>query len=72
MKLCNRLREIRLLRNLTQESLAATAGVTRQTIIAIEKQKFVPSVKLALELAAALDTPVDKVFWLEEGRGGKP
>jgi len=69
MNLHNQLKEIRLQRNLTQENLAGMAGVTRQTIIAIEKQKFVPSVKLALELAHALDISFDKVFWLEESRG---
>ena len=51
MKLHNRLRSARTGREMTQEVLAAAVGVTRQTIIAIEKEKFVPSVKLALELA---------------------
>ncbi|MBI4670184.1 MAG: helix-turn-helix domain-containing protein [Chloroflexi bacterium] len=65
------MKEIRLHKNFTQESLADAVGVTRQTIIAVEKEKFVPSVKLALELALALDTPIEKVFWLEKSRGGK-
>ena len=64
MFLHNRLKETRLQKNLTQESLAGAVGVTRQTIIAIEKEKFVPSVKLALQLASALDTPLDQIFWL--------
>ena len=51
MPMHNRLKETRLKKSLTQESLAAAVGVTRQTIIAVEKEKFVPSVKLALELA---------------------
>ena len=72
MNLSNRLREIRLQKGLTQESLAEVVGVTRQTIIAVEKGKFVPSVKLALELALALDVSLVEVFWLEENRGGKP
>ncbi len=71
MYLHNNLKETRLKKNLTQESLAGMVGVTRQTIIAIEKEKFVPSVKLALELALALDAPVGKVFWLENSRGEK-
>jgi putative transcriptional regulator len=71
MILHTRLKEIRLQRSLTQEALARAAGVTRQTIISIEKQKFVPSVKLAMQLAAVLDSPVDRVFWLESGQGGK-
>jgi putative transcriptional regulator len=65
----NRLKEIRQQKNLTQEDLAGATGVTRQTIIAIEKEKFVPSAKLALELASALDTPFAELFWLEESRG---
>jgi putative transcriptional regulator len=70
MDMRNHLKEIRLQRNLTQEDLAAVVGVTRQTIIAVEKAKFVPSVKLALELARALEAPVSELFWLEEGQGG--
>jgi putative transcriptional regulator len=67
----NRLKEIRQQRELTQEALAAKVGVTRQTIIAIEKGKFVPSVKLALELADALQVPLEEIFWLEKTHGGK-
>jgi putative transcriptional regulator len=70
MNLCNRLKEIRLQKGLTQESLANAVGVTRQTIIAVEKEKFVPSVKLALELALALDTPLQDLFWLKD-KGGR-
>lgn len=71
MRLRNVLKEHRLRRNLTQEDLAAKVGVTRQTIIAIEKEKFVPSVKLALELSRALDTPIVKIFQLEKDAGGE-
>jgi len=71
MKLCNRLKEIRLQKELTQESLAKAVGVTRQTIIAIEKEKFVPSVKLALELALALDKSLQDLFWLEDSKRSK-
>ena len=71
MNLCNRLKEIRLQKGLTQESLAEAVGVTRQTIIAIEKAKFVPSVKLALQLASTLDTSLQDLFWLENGKRSK-
>jgi putative transcriptional regulator len=71
VNLHNRLRETRLEKGLTQESLANAVGVTRQTIIAIEKEKFVPSVKLALELARALDASLEALFWLEGSQGGK-
>jgi len=72
LNLRNRLKEIRLEKNLTQETLAGSVGVTRQTIIAVEKEKFVPSVRLALQIALALDTPIDRIFWLEDSQGGKP
>lgn len=65
MKLKNRLKEIRLEKDFTQEALAKIIGVTRQTIIAIEKEKFVPSVKLALELANTLNKPLESIFWLD-------
>jgi putative transcriptional regulator len=71
MNLQNQLKEVRLQRELTQEKLAEMVGVTRQTIIAIEKAKFIPSVKLALELSHALDEPFGQVFWLEENQGEK-
>ena len=70
MDLCNRLRELRASKNLTQESLAQAVGVTRQTIISIEKGKFVPSVRLALLLAQALGFRLEEVFWLEHPKGG--
>ncbi len=71
MGLCNRLKDTRLEKQLTQETLADQVGVTRQTIIAIEREKFVPSVRLALELAQALDVPVSELFWLENHKRSK-
>jgi len=71
MELLNRLKEVRLQRQFTQESLADTVGVTRQTIISIEKERFVPSVKLALQLAQALRVSLEDLFWLENRKGGK-
>jgi putative transcriptional regulator len=65
----NRLKEARLQKGLTQESLASTVGVTRQTVIAVEKGKFVPSVKLALAFAWALGVPMAEIFWLDSGKG---
>jgi DNA-binding XRE family transcriptional regulator len=65
MNLHNRLKSVRTERGMTQEALAAAVGVTRQTIIAVEREKFVPSVKLALELAHALGSRMDDLFWLD-------
>ena len=71
MGLCNRVKEMRLDKGLTQEALAFEAGVTRQTIIAIERGKFGPSVRLALKLASTLGTTVEELFWLQETEGAE-
>ena len=65
-ELINSLKDKRTIQGWTQETLAERVGVTRQTIIAIEKAKFIPSVKLALALAAALEIPLQELFWLDE------
>ncbi len=49
---------------LTQAELADKIAVTRQTIIAIEKGNYTPSVLLALKLAKALKLSVEELFWL--------
>jgi putative transcriptional regulator len=67
----NRLKESRLDKGLTQEALASIVGVTRQTVIAVEKGRFVPSVKLALEFALALGIPIAEIFWLDSGKGAR-
>jgi putative transcriptional regulator len=63
----NAVREYRTRQGLTQESLAEQVSVSRQTIIAIEKGGYTPSVMLALKLAHALDASVESLFWLENG-----
>ena len=68
MRLENRVREVRHARNLTQEGLASAVGVTRQTIIAVEKGGYEPSVRLALVLASSLAVSVDELFWLGKAR----
>ncbi|MBU0703153.1 MAG: helix-turn-helix transcriptional regulator [Chloroflexi bacterium] len=70
MELGNRLKELRLQKGFTQEALAGAVRVTRQTIIAVEKGKHVPSVKLALEIAQELGVSLEDVFWLGDGKGG--
>ena len=65
----NHLREFRLQRDLTQEALAGMVGVTRQTIIAIEKGGYTPSVSLALLLAHALEVSIESLFWLDDHKG---
>lgn len=65
LKLANRLKVGRAERGLTQAELARLAGVTRQTIGAIENGEFVPSALLAFVLAKRLGMPVEVLFSLE-------
>lgn len=58
----NRISEIRGKFSITQEELANKVGVSRQTIIAVEKGNYTPSVLLALKLAKFFDTPVEELF----------
>ena len=66
MALGNAVKTVRMEKGLTREALAARVAVTRQSIIAIEKGKYVPSVRLALEIARALETPLEELFWLAD------
>jgi len=51
---------------MTQQQLAEHVHVTRQTIVAIEKGKYSPSLELAFRIARAFDVPLQEVFFLEE------
>jgi putative transcriptional regulator len=51
---------------MTQQELADRVGVTRQTIISIERGKYKPSIELALRLARVFGVPVEAVFELDE------
>jgi len=56
----------RAIKDITQAQLAEMIGVSRQTISAIEKNKYVPSTVLALKLARYFEVPVESVFELTE------
>ena len=60
----NAVQKLRMNRGLTQEELAAKAGVSRQTVIAIEKGNYTPSVLLALRIARIFKVPVEDIFFL--------
>jgi len=67
MELKNNLKAIRRSKvDITQQDLADAAGCTRQTIIALEQNKYNPSLLLALKLAKRLDVSVEDIFGLEE------
>lgn len=58
----NKLKVYRAMRNLTQEQLAEKIGVTRQTVIAIESNKYLPSLGLAFKIANVFDVRVEEIF----------
>lgn len=60
----NRVYTLRTEQKITQEELAKAVGVTRQTIIAIEKGNYTPSVLLALKIASFFKRTVEEVFFL--------
>ena len=62
-KLKNRLKEIRTQKKLSQAQLAEMVGTTRQTILAIEKEIFYPTARLALLLCLALDCKFEDIFY---------
>ena len=62
----NNIRKLRFEKNdMTQEALAEAVGVTRQTIIAIEKGNYVPSLLLALTIARFFNKNVEEIFYVE-------
>lgn len=68
-RLGNRLRELRQQAGgLTQQELAERVGVTRQTIIAIEGNRYSPSLEVAFLIAQALGVGIEQVFQFEPGR----
>lgn len=66
LQIINNLQTFRLKKGLTQEELAQALGVTRQTIIAIEKGNYTPSVLLALKIARFFKKRVERIFILQK------
>lgn len=65
-----RLREYRLSAGLTQEELADRVGARRETIVRLEAGRYNPSLKLAFDVARAVNAPIEDIFLLEERRTG--
>ena len=61
----NRVKELRTANSWTQEQLAQAAGVSRQSINAIERNRYVPSLELALKFAQIFTCSTDEIFQLE-------
>lgn len=58
----NQIRDLRAVREMTQQELADQVGVTRQTVIAIEQDKYSPSLETAFKVAMALGVPLEQCF----------
>lgn len=63
----NRMRIERAILNITQAELAERVQVSRQTINAIEAEKYSPSMALGMKIARVFSKPVEEIFMLEEG-----
>jgi putative transcriptional regulator len=64
----NSVRELRAEREMTQQDLADKIGVTRQTVIAIEQDKYSPSLETAFKIAMVFGVPLEVVFQYEAGK----
>ncbi|SHN07464.1 putative transcriptional regulator [Cyclobacterium lianum] len=62
----NKIRELRTAGNMTQEDLAEIIGVSRQTINAIEKGKFDPSLPTAFKMSKLFKLPIEQMFFFDE------
>lgn len=62
----NKIKELRKEKGFRQEDLAKALSVTRQTIIAVENDKYNPTLELAMKMARLLETSVEELFFLDE------
>ena len=65
-KIVNKIKEFRIAKGMTQEELAKAVGVSRQSIISIERGRHTPSLALALQLALFFGCPTDALFQRKE------
>ena len=67
LRISNHIRKLRFEhKEMTQEQLAEKIGVTRQTIVAIEKGNYSPSLELAFRIAITFNTPLETIFFVED------
>ena len=66
MILKNNLKEVRQKKGLTQEELGTNVGVSRQTIISIERYRYKPTLELAMKLAEKLNIKIEKLFYFDQ------
>ena len=65
MPIYNEIKNMRLKKNITQEDLALATKVSRQTIVAIEKGNYTPSLMLAMDLAKFFKVPIEDLFYVK-------
>ena len=71
-RISNNIRKLRFFHDeMTQQQLAEKVGVTRQTIIAMEQDKYSPSLELAFRIARVFNVPLEEVFSYEATEDGK-
>ncbi len=68
----NTIRDLRSARSMTQQELADAVGVTRQTVIAIEQDKYSPSLETAFRIAHVFAAPLEQVFQYDPPRKRRP
>lgn len=66
MALSTKIKEYREIQNLKQSDLAELVGVRRETIVNLERGKYNPSLKLAMDIAKAFHTTVEELFFYDE------
>ncbi|MFK4565696.1 helix-turn-helix transcriptional regulator [Enterococcus sp. UD-01] len=66
MLIINRVKEFRKQNKLTQEELARRVGVSRKTIVSLEKGNYIPSLLLAFQIANVLQVDIKEIFELQE------
>jgi putative transcriptional regulator len=64
LEILNRIQELRLKKNITQQELADGVSITRATIIALEKGSYNPSLELSFRLAEFFNTNINKIFYV--------
>ncbi len=65
-RVLNQVRQLRTQNGMTQQEFASLVGATRQTIVAVEAEKYAPSLELAFRIARALAVPFETVFQFED------
>lgn len=68
----NRIKELRARHDLTQEELAGKVNVRRETIVFLEKNRYVPSLKLAFDISRVFGLTIEEVFIFDNGNTEKP